>query len=112
MKKVNKILDDIGDDRLLLPIVPLYKKWSFILRISSVSVTKSEFPVDLVTFTEEFLNGNIIFVCSVPEIADIMFWYIIKTADCCNLLDTGDVREFLRYIKYTDLRRSLYVFVW
>ena len=41
MKKVNKILDDIGDDRLLLPIVPLYKKWSFIVRISSVSVTKS-----------------------------------------------------------------------
>ena len=34
------------------------KKWSFPLRISSVNVTTSAFPADLVTFTEEILNEN------------------------------------------------------
>ena len=35
------------------------KKWSFPLRISSVNVTS-----DLVTFTEEILNGKLHFLCS------------------------------------------------
>ena len=39
----------------------LHKKWSFPLRISSVNVIKS----DLVTFTEEILNGKLRFLCSV-----------------------------------------------
>ena len=34
------------------------QKWSFSLRISSVNVTNPQFPVDLVTFTEEILNGK------------------------------------------------------
>ena len=37
----------------------LYRKWSFLLRISSVNVTKS--AADLVTFTEEILNGKLRF---------------------------------------------------
>ena len=35
----------------------LHKKWSFPLRISSVNA-------DLVTFTEEILNGKLYFLCS------------------------------------------------
>ena len=35
------------------------KKWSFPLRISSVNVTKSAETADLVTFTEEILNGKL-----------------------------------------------------
>ena len=40
----------------------LHKKLSFPLRISSVNVTKSACPADLVSFTEEILNGKLIFV--------------------------------------------------
>ena len=43
----------------------LHKKWSFLLRISSDNVTKSTVPADLVTFTEEILNGKLNFLCSV-----------------------------------------------
>ena len=43
----------------------LHKKWSFPLRISSVNVTKSEVPADLVTFTEEILHGKLHFLYSV-----------------------------------------------
>ena len=37
---------------------------SFPLRISSVNVTNSQFPADLVTFTEEILNEKLCFLCS------------------------------------------------
>ena len=40
------------------------KNWSFPLRISSVNVTKSAVPADLVTFIEEILNGKLHFLCS------------------------------------------------
>ena len=43
-------------------MVALHKKWSFPLRISSVNVTKSA-TTDLVTFTEEILNGKLHFLC-------------------------------------------------
>ena len=39
-------------------------KISFPLRISSVNVTKSAGHADLVTFTEEILNGKLNFLCS------------------------------------------------
>ena len=42
----------------------LHKKWSFPLRISSVNMTKLHFPADLVTLTEEILNGKLHFLCS------------------------------------------------
>ena len=47
---------------------PLHKKWSSLrnpLRISSVNVSKPQFPADLVTFTGEILNGKLHFSCSV-----------------------------------------------
>ena len=37
----------------------------FEVRISSVNVTKSAVSCDLVTFTEDILNGKLHFVCSV-----------------------------------------------
>ena len=45
-------------------LLSLHKKWSFPLRISSVNVTKLEFPADLVIFTEEIVNGKLHFLCS------------------------------------------------
>ena len=43
----------------------LHKKWSFPLRIFSVSVTKLQFPEDMVTLTEEILHEKTQFLCSV-----------------------------------------------
>ena len=43
----------------------LHKKPSFPLRISSVNMTNSQFPADLVTFIEEILNGKLHFLCNV-----------------------------------------------
>ena len=40
------------------------KKKGFPLKIFSVNVTKYVFPVDLVKFTEEILNGKLHFLCS------------------------------------------------
>ena len=48
----------------LSPRSALYKNKSFPLRISAVSVTKPQFPADVVTFTEEILNGKLHFLCS------------------------------------------------
>ena len=47
--------------------ISLHKKGSFHLRISSVNVTSANplFPVDLVTFIEEILNGKLDFLCRV-----------------------------------------------
>ena len=42
----------------------LHKKWSFLLRISSVNVTKSQGTADLLTFTAEIINGKFQFLCS------------------------------------------------
>ena len=45
----------------------LHKKWNLLLRFSSVIVTKSpnpQFPADLVTFTEQIINGKLHFLCS------------------------------------------------
>ena len=39
--------------------ISLLKAWSFPLRISSVNVTKSQVTTDLVTFTEEILDGKL-----------------------------------------------------
>ena len=46
-------------------VLTLHKKWSFLLRISLVNVTKSQETAHLVTFTEEILNGKLHFLCSV-----------------------------------------------
>ena len=45
--------------------VTLHKKWNFSLSISSVNVTKPQFPADLVTITAEILNEKLNFLCSV-----------------------------------------------
>ena len=47
----------------------LLRKRSFPLRISSVNVT----PADLVTFTEEILNGKLHFLCSVRLLLKYLF---------------------------------------
>ena len=53
---------------------PLQKKSSFPLRISSVNVTKSAVPSDLVTFTEKILDGELhFFVLRTSVMADICF---------------------------------------
>ena len=52
----------------------LYKKYSFPLRISSVNVTKS--AGNLVTFTEEILNGKPRFLCSetLDKVLSVQWW--------------------------------------
>ena len=50
--------------------ISLRKKWSFPLRISSVNVTKSA-TANLVTFTEEILNGKLHFLCRVSLILSL-----------------------------------------
>ena len=57
----------------------LQKKWSFPLRVSSV---------DLVTFTEEILNGKLHFLCS--DAFYPSFMYLATT-----LLKIGESRSFL-----------------
>ena len=46
----------------------LHKKWSFPFRISSVNVNNPQETADLVTFTEEILNGKLHFLCSVRRL--------------------------------------------
>ena len=58
----------------------LYKKWSFPLRISSVNVTQSAVSCNLVTFTEEILNGKFHFLCSAYHSnLWIVSWNYLKT---------------------------------
>ena len=45
------------------------QKMKFSMRISSVNVIKLEFPEDLVTFTEEILNGKH-FLCRVVTVPE------------------------------------------
>ena len=45
-------------------IVSTAKKQNFPLRISSVNVAKPHLTEDLVTFTEEILNGKVHFLCN------------------------------------------------
>ena len=49
-------------------ILTLHKKWWFPLMISLVNVTKFQKTADLVTFTEEILNGKLHFLCSAKNI--------------------------------------------
>ena len=69
---VCKICDDENSrqsswvEREPTDFLSLHKKWRFPLRISSVNVTKSANPetANLVTLTEEILNGKLHFLCS------------------------------------------------
>ena len=57
--KIYHVTDWTINNYNTLPNISLYKKWSFLLRISSVTA-------DLVTVTEEILNGKLhFFLCSV-----------------------------------------------
>ena len=47
------------------------QKISFLLGISSANVTKPQETADMVTFTEEILNGKLHFLCSVSCICII-----------------------------------------
>ena len=48
----------------MLNLFTLHKKWSFPLRIPSIKMAKPAFPADLVTYTEEILNGKLHFLRS------------------------------------------------
>ena len=45
----------------------LHKKWSFLLRISPVNWPNPHFSADLITFTDEILNGKLHFSRSVGK---------------------------------------------
>ena len=46
------------------------------LRISSINVIKPQFPENLVTFTEEILNGKLHFLCSEKKTQLILVYKI------------------------------------
>ena len=52
--------------------------------MSSVNVTKSQFLADLVTFTEEILNGKL-HICAVRDTAQII--EILSNPCCENILE-------------------------
>ena len=66
----NDFSDDLFPDNIFPhertdeQITTLHKKWSFPVEISSVNVTNPQETADLVTFTEEILNGKPHFLCS------------------------------------------------
>ena len=77
----------------------LHKKWSFPSGISSEIWPNQQFPADLVTFTEEILNGKLHFFCALNEIQqficrkgqllrDCFFWKIDMTGWNCFLTIT------------------------
>ena len=47
--------------------LPLHKKRSFPLRISTVNMSHLQYIDGLVTFTEEILHGKLHFLCSVLQ---------------------------------------------
>ena len=52
----------LGGSMGVFSCISLHKKWNFLLRISSVNVTK---PADWKKFFEEILNGKLDFLCTV-----------------------------------------------
>ena len=52
----------LGGSMGVFSCISLYKKWNFLLRISSVNVTK---PADWKKFFEKILNGKLDFLCIV-----------------------------------------------
>ena len=78
----------------------LYKKWSFPLRLSSINVTKFEFPSNLVNFTEDILNRELLFLCSAAivnsvsnyakfssYVAYLHKWFNIASTACASSKD-------------------------
>ena len=59
----------------------------------------SQFPVDLVTFTEEILNGRLNFLCSENDVDDVKFGLI------CNMIKLRVTKSI-----YTSRRNSTKVF--
>ena len=80
----------------------LHKKWSFPFWTSSINVTKSAVPVDLVTFTEEIGNGKLHFLCSEKQVACAL-------GKCCVCLDYSNMQEGINISKlYMSARWHLF----
>ena len=60
-----------GGELLCLELLSLHKKWSFPLRISSVT-----FPADLLTFTEQIPNRTLYFLCGLHIVFANFEWSI------------------------------------
>ena len=58
-----------------------------------------QFHVDLVIFTEEILNGNLFFLCSVSKIKRTFWNYLVEAANVCNVLPRLDVSNSFTVIK-------------
>ena len=75
-------------------------KWSFPLRLSSINVTKFEFPSNLFNFTEDILNRKLLFLCSAAivnsvsnyakfssYVAYLHKWFNIASTACASSKD-------------------------
>ena len=73
----------------------LHKKWSFLLRVSSVNLYPNpQFPADLVMFIEEILNGKLHFSCSVSQLIASIFhipFYYFTLWHCLGLELTSNL---------------------
>ena len=58
MQQSNDFLPKKLKQTKLMHALNTAQKWSFAIKVSSVDLTKLQFPSDLVTFTEEILNGK------------------------------------------------------
>ena len=73
--KITCICTPISESTALGQIFQFTKKWSFLLRISSVNATKS-------AFTKNILNGNFIFCAAIEK----TYIYRTKTDEKLNIL--------------------------
>ena len=93
-----RAVGNLGDS-----IVHCTKNGSFPSSISSVNVTKSEvFLADLVTFTEEILNGKLHFLCCGFSQKIAVFFH-------CSNRDIPVPCIYFFYYTNADLKISLYV---
>ena len=65
----------------------LHKKWSFLLRISLVNVTKCAVFEGLATFTEKIHNGKFCFLCSDFMQCYKSIWFNLRNEDLINYRD-------------------------
>ena len=90
-----------------------YKEWSFPLRIYSVMWPNLQFPADLVTFTEEILNGKLHFLRSETAKFEVerflklrqVFQTVMVFLELTNLLFCRRCRhsKYRWYIRYFKL---------
>ena len=89
----------------------LHKKWSFLSRISSVNVTNPQFPVDLVIFTGEILNGKLHFLYSNSKFLNLRrIWLLIPLFEISKMYLIFDVFNLLKLQMLSFNQKKYWIF--